>query len=826
MSNFSFDEYLLIINKYVKNNENRELLENIKNRINLPMGHYRKIVMNEEQKKKIINIIDNYIYLKRNNNLIILIGKYEFELVMYYPNQEERRGLIKINSYIYNSLPSRELTHVTPTIDQNNEVFSTNYDIKTFYLYSSFSECGFWRLCIHKHNFEYGAISITLDKGKNDYVQETFINFKLQNFINNNIDKILINNELEKIKCELSFLEIEKNGININSRIKKIEPFYKYSQEFKCGARNLEGNRLIKLEELSEKISEKFPILSEPELIYENFNKELPIETLNKYYKMDELEKKGLLPKTPLLLNTTITTNIKGNIYKVILQSSNRNIPNVILYYINYDMSIVNPNKALVNVRNEYAPLLLLLNDNDSEINSYGLYSNYVVAGNYICKILEYSTQCRNVSNKKKCTKEYFHIGNIYNNLYPYNVIKKKKEFLFILENSKKFIEAVSGRLINGKSAKNKNSIITKLKLIISTKSYENKIENTARTYLYQLWNPLLDWIPLEEINWYYLSNNLSPKIIELLRYKINEEKNMNKKNYNNLNMYNKIDWSILSKNPVAIELLKENKDKIDWYNLSINPSAIELLKENKDKINYMQLSENLSAIELLEEKIREERQLSKKNYNKLNIDNKIDWGYLSSNSSAIELLKKNQDKIIWYNLSGNPSAIELLKKNQDKINWNILSSNSSAIELLKENQDKINWQELSSNPSAIELLKKKINEERNLNKKIYNILTIDNKIDWNSLSNNPNAIDLLKENKDKINWSSLSNKPYAINLLKEKIEVETKLNNTNNTNYNNLDKKINWSYLSSNPLAIELLKDNQDKIDWNSLFKNSNIFK
>ena len=40
-----------------------------------------------------------------------------------------------------------------------------------------------------------------------------------------------------------------------------------------------------------------------------------------------------------------------------------------------------------------------------------------------------------------------------------------------------------------------------------------------------------------------------------------------------------KIEWSWLSMNPNAIELLKENTDKIDWVRLSQNPNAIELLR-------------------------------------------------------------------------------------------------------------------------------------------------------------------------------------------------------------------------------------------------------
>jgi hypothetical protein len=103
----------------------------------------------------------------------------------------------------------------------------------------------------------------------------------------------------------------------------------------------------------------------------------------------------------------------------------------------------------------------------------------------------------------------------------------------------------------------------------------------------------------------------------------------------------NKIDWKWLSKNPNAIDLLKENPKKIDWKMLSLNPNAIELLKANPEK---------------------------------------IDWGLLSQNPNAIELLKANPEKINWNWLSANPNAIELLRENQDKIVWMYLSENPNAI--------------------------------------------------------------------------------------------------------------------------------------------------
>jgi hypothetical protein len=78
---------------------------------------------------------------------------------------------------------------------------------------------------------------------------------------------------------------------------------------------------------------------------------------------------------------------------------------------------------------------------------------------------------------------------------------------------------------------------------------------------------------------------------------------------------------------------------------LSSNPNAIELLRENPTKINWYELSKNPNpeAIELLK----------KANLNELN------WRILSSNPNAIELLNANQGKIDWKELSKNPSIFD-----------------------------------------------------------------------------------------------------------------------------------------------------------------------
>jgi hypothetical protein len=237
-----------------------------------------------------------------------------------------------------------------------------------------------------------------------------------------------------------------------------------------------------------------------------------------------------------------------------------------------------------------------------------------------------------------------------------------------------------------------------------------------------------------------------------------------------------KINWTTLSRNPNAIDMLKENPKKIDWVWLSANPNAIELLKTKSENIYWPHLSMNPSAIELLKAK-----------------RGKIDWNYLSKNPNpeAIEMLKKNPKKIDWEYLSENTSSkvIELIGEkiklennlNKDqlddlpdskKISWKVLSANPIAIELLKRNRSKIDWKELSANPNAIELLQ--ANQE---------------KINWPRLSSNPKAIELLKRNKGKINWPILSANPNAIELLK--------IN----------PKKIDWEYASMNPAIFEVNK-------------------
>jgi hypothetical protein len=244
----------------------------------------------------------------------------------------------------------------------------------------------------------------------------------------------------------------------------------------------------------------------------------------------------------------------------------------------------------------------------------------------------------------------------------------------------------------------------------------------------------------IEEDNrvWYNsFCDNENPEIMELVKDRIEYEKKLEKEEFENLDISDILDWSYLSANPSAIDILKNNIDMIDWVSLSsnTNPEAIDLLRERvkeeskmskkhykdwRNKIDWEVLSQNPNAIDLLKEN-----------------PHKIDWEYLSANTAAIDWLKENKNAIDWCMLSENPNAIELLKTNPKKIDWYMLCKNPNAIELLKNNPSKIYWKPLCLNENAFDLIKERFEYESSLTPEEYKNLHHSNKLDWKMLSDN-----------------------------------------------------------------------------------------
>lgn len=352
----------------------------------------------------------------------------------------------------------------------------------------------------------------------------------------------------------------------------------------------------------------------------------------------------------------------------------------------------------------------------------------------------------------------------------------------------------------------------------------------------------LRDWIPKDKLNWFALSGN--PCAIEILMEQADYENSLTEEEYNMLEDKKKISWMRLCINEEGAKILKKYPTKVKWNYLSNNSNqlAVDMIKErieyeknnvqdyydddyyNRISINNFSNNQNSEIMELVKERIEYEKGLSNEDYNLLENTDVLDWEYLSANPSAIDILKANPKKIVWSLLSENtnPLAIDLLRERAvlennmskkdyknlvDKINWSSLSSNPNAIDLLIKYPRKIVWENLSANPAAIYILKENINE-----------------INWWMLSENPAAIELLKKNREMINWYLLCKNPNAIELLKKN------------------RKKIIWRILCQNENAIELIKEQVEyeasltpeeyanysvwnKLDWDILSNNKSIF-
>jgi hypothetical protein len=203
-----------------------------------------------------------------------------------------------------------------------------------------------------------------------------------------------------------------------------------------------------------------------------------------------------------------------------------------------------------------------------------------------------------------------------------------------------------------------------------------------------------------------------------------------------------------LSRNPFAVEMLKNHVDKIKWNDFVYNPNAMHVIDKHLDicvkelnshgRINLLRHPNFIHIIETHEEKIIDEL---------LNSNCIFVLAQSNNNPIYIDLLekfiKKYPEKILsnfWGDLCENPLAIHIIEKNLHKLNnsaWQMLAKNPKAIHIIRENLDKLNdtgWRYLCENPNAIPLL-----EEH------------PHKINWYSLSCNLNGIAIFEKNPEKI---------------------------------------------------------------------------
>jgi hypothetical protein len=340
------------------------------------------------------------------SKFIININDYSFR-IMNKTTYEVDRIIVNIHS---SESTNKNLLYDDNTIDEKVNKFS---------VYLSRSNLGCFRLLY----ITYGHYA----KGHEDYIQQTFIHLELNDYINKcvpilsdvdydytdrslnvyrylqqndtnfNMSKNNIFNMLNN-SIFIQNLKNIKNHIDDNSRMIKKNPFIEYNQQIRCGHEKKEDkNTIIKiLRDFSNKLTDLYNY-SENNFVCEH--------TVN-----NELD------------------NFKIQFYKLNLnlkQKDYSNIDNIILYYCNVEIEKFNgliTNSYIKTDRKNFKLPVFLTSDN--KITKFGTFTNYILAGNYICKLFEYREQCKD----QLCTFKYQLIGDRYDNIFPFNIIKEPIE--------------------------------------------------------------------------------------------------------------------------------------------------------------------------------------------------------------------------------------------------------------------------------------------------------------------------------------------------------------------------------------------------------------
>ena len=266
-----------------------------------------------------------------------------------------------------------------------------------FSVYQSRSELGCWRLCLktQKNRTQY----VKGDKG-HDYIQQTFIHPLLQNFINKCIPHLHYN-ETEPLTHCANTAERENellSHIDDNNRVVIESPFNEYNLTTKCGYKD--DSIRENLNAFSKKLEKEFEIVGNAESIGQN-------------------EIKNDLDEYTIHLKRVKLSRKKRETEQV----SKKEISEFVLYY---NIFVVTKfyNKPMQEQIVFNIPSFLTTIDGN-KITKFGTFEKYVVSGNYICKLFEYDIQCsRKFDSEKRCFGTYYRlIGDIYNNLFPFNTL-------------------------------------------------------------------------------------------------------------------------------------------------------------------------------------------------------------------------------------------------------------------------------------------------------------------------------------------------------------------------------------------------------------------
>ena len=241
-----------------------------------------------------------------------------------------------------------------------------------------------------------------------DYVQQTLVHVDLQRFIHKHVLALDMDFDMKCRQIHKLFTEetegmksretAELGELNSIFRPRLVEPFASFFKTQKEKEKEEEGyignicgnfwqpNHQVELNDLSFQLMKKFRVAN--------------VEF--KYRVKCGYEDAGT------------AFDVDYDVYVATLQSRGRPI------YLLYAKVIKFKSKYQggITIENKYFPLGLNMSQT---INQYGLYNDYVVAGRYVCKFLEYRTQFMFFSKDFPfVSARYVCIADIYQNLFPF----------------------------------------------------------------------------------------------------------------------------------------------------------------------------------------------------------------------------------------------------------------------------------------------------------------------------------------------------------------------------------------------------------------------
>ena len=295
--------------------------------------------------------------------------------------------------------------------DKNFKVYiKSNKDgvDKYFFVYPSHSDLGFWKLAYYGEKGWY--------KGP-DYVQSSFISLELQHFINETLSKLPhVNYGLEN---ELGFFHRDivnsaiMDVINDGNRQKqlenaKIKALLEITDRNRCGIQV----KLNDIKAISDLLCELYEINDDPFPSHEFSIKKDMVVNYNKFF-------------------------IEGDVHSVKLKSKQDVSENIILYYFDVTISIENNDEGSTSDSIDPFKIAypILAIKEETKINEYGVYTEYINLSSYICKVFEYTHQVDfyqfisrlNEQYKPvKIDRIYSYIGNFYKEIFPIKDIYKE----------------------------------------------------------------------------------------------------------------------------------------------------------------------------------------------------------------------------------------------------------------------------------------------------------------------------------------------------------------------------------------------------------------